>query len=356
MGYEDRSWYRDGNQSFTNPLLRAVWWLAYGQMRLFEIFGITVRVHASLIVVSVLLLLFGLGFAPTSPEHRIQFVTVLWVSVLLHEFGHCWGSRRTGGNADEILLTPLGGLAFTQSRHKWSARFITVLCGPLVTFFLYLIAILGIWSLHGRWVTGPWNFGFSYPRSSFGLTSVSAWLFWIATINWGMLVFNLLPIWPLDGGQMVQTIVWKWKGYYRSMMFALTFGMAGNMVLIMVGLAGGPYFGGWMSVFIGLSNIFECYNRKRFMLAEGPWAFPDDDSDTENVWKIHPDPKPSMFERLREKRDIRRAEKERRAARQDERALDALLSKISKSGIDSLSSSERKELERLRQRKATSHK
>ncbi|MCH7765652.1 MAG: M50 family metallopeptidase [Acidobacteria bacterium] len=55
---------------------------------------------------------------------------ILFVVVLVHEFGHCFGARYTGGEADEILIWPLGGLAYASPPHNAKAHMITTVAGP----------------------------------------------------------------------------------------------------------------------------------------------------------------------------------------------------------------------------------
>src|SRR5687768_13274717 len=105
MAFQDRHYYREGGGATGNPLM----WLLTGSVPLFTIFGIRVRAHASLIVIIGLVLLFGLGQG-SNVQARVQSMGVLFVVILLHEFGHCFAARWTGGNAEEILMTPLGGL------------------------------------------------------------------------------------------------------------------------------------------------------------------------------------------------------------------------------------------------------
>ncbi|HQY88272.1 MAG TPA: M50 family metallopeptidase [Tepidisphaeraceae bacterium] len=337
-------------------MLRAAWWLVTGNVRLFEVFGITVRAHAAMLVITAIVLVFGLPQSKMPPVDKIQFVTVLWISILLHEFGHCWGARRTGGEANDILLTPLGGLAFTMSRRRPWPTFFTVIAGPLVTLAILLTAIGAYWIRYGELNAQTISF-FKYYSANRGIFSLDGWIFWAGWLNAAMLAFNLLPIWPLDGGQMFQAVLWKPLGYYRSMMLALNVGIAGNLVLMMIGLSGVAGPGGGLTFFIGLASLLYCIAFRRQVLEHGPWAFSDEDSaDFGNPWKIEPERKPGPVARLREKREVHRMEKAKQTARQDELTLDALLSKISKSGIDSLTTAERKELERLRQRKSVTQK
>src|SRR4029077_17752061 len=72
---------------------------------------------------------------------------LLFLSVLAHEFGHCFGARYVNGDAREILMWPLGGLASVDVPHTPRANFITTVCGPAVNLVLCLLALLGLFLL-----------------------------------------------------------------------------------------------------------------------------------------------------------------------------------------------------------------
>ena len=72
----------------------------------------------------------------------IAVCAVLWVSVLLHEFGHIYGARLTGGSGNEILLWPLGGLAFVRPAGTLKSQLISTGGGPLVNLALCLITLI----------------------------------------------------------------------------------------------------------------------------------------------------------------------------------------------------------------------
>src|SRR4051812_9913331 len=109
MGWQDRSYYRDSGPGAGNAILR----MLTGSFPLFTAWGIRVRVHASLVVLVVLVLLLGLGQGFTWQD-RLQSMSVLFVIILLHEFGHCFAARAVGGEANDILMWPLGGLAMAN--------------------------------------------------------------------------------------------------------------------------------------------------------------------------------------------------------------------------------------------------
>src|SRR3954469_15389972 len=155
MGWEDRPYYREGRGTGNNPLL----WLFYGSVPLFTAFGIRVRAHASLLIVCVLILVLGSGFGfGNGMADRVQLVTGLFAVVLLHEFGHCFAARWTGGSADEIVMTPLGGLAMTMARRRPWPTFVTVAGGPLVNVLICLVCGLILYLTIGIWPLGPWQF------------------------------------------------------------------------------------------------------------------------------------------------------------------------------------------------------
>src|SRR5260221_14621489 len=134
MGWQDRSYYRDSGRGSSNPLL----WLMTGSVPLFTAFGIRVRAHASLLVLVVLELLFGLGQGFTWQD-RVQSMGALFGIILLHEFGHCFAARSGGGQADDILMWPLGGLSMAHAPRRPWPTFVTVAGGPLVNVLICLV-------------------------------------------------------------------------------------------------------------------------------------------------------------------------------------------------------------------------
>src|SRR5437016_10221130 len=149
MGWQDRSYYRDRGSGPTNPLM----WLVSGSVSLGTWFGIHVRVHASMIVFIGLTLLFrGLG----NWQDSLTTMALLFVIVLLHEFGHCFGSWLVGGQPSQILMHPLGGLAFADAPRRPWPNFVTVLFGPLVNVAICLGAAFAMMISAGTWLA-TWN-------------------------------------------------------------------------------------------------------------------------------------------------------------------------------------------------------
>jgi Zn-dependent protease len=154
-------------------------------------FGTRVRVHPMFWLMSLILgydgtIQAGIGFL-------LAWVACVFVSVLLHEFGHVWMGRLFGSNGF-IVLYSFGGLAVGSNHlaRRWQ-RILVLFAGPLIQ--LVLLAVL--------WFGGP----LLIPRLPEG-TVKSAWLVWVMLVEINLIwpILNLLPIWPLDGGQITREV------------------------------------------------------------------------------------------------------------------------------------------------------
>src|SRR5947209_2352060 len=98
-----------------------------------RLFGIKIQVHI-LFPFLALVLVFRAVFAKDAVAgiwlDATMMVGLLFIAVLLHEFGHCFGARLVDGEANEILMWPLGGLAYVEVPHTWNANLLTAAAGP----------------------------------------------------------------------------------------------------------------------------------------------------------------------------------------------------------------------------------
>jgi Zn-dependent protease len=121
-----------------------------------------------------------------------------FASILLHELGHAVQARRDGMEIDGITLWLFGGVArFTGMFPTAGAEFRIAIAGPLVSLLL-AVGLLG----------GTWLPGLAEP--------VDGVLAWLGIINAALLIFNLIPALPLDGGRMLRAALWQWKGDLQS--------------------------------------------------------------------------------------------------------------------------------------------
>ncbi|CAN5571311.1 hypothetical protein BH09PLA1_BH09PLA1_02730 [soil metagenome] len=176
-----------------------------GGFRLFSVSGINVYMHWSWLIVAAIQIQRSTGYS--TPLWAFAEYLMLFAIVLLHEFGHAFACRSVGGRADRIMLWPLGGVAFVQPPQRPGAMLWSIVAGPLVNVALLPPAIY-------------FAFRFNHPVSD-----VQRFLFHLGVINIGLLLFNLLPIYPLDGGQIVRSLLWFVVGQARSLMIASVMGI-----------------------------------------------------------------------------------------------------------------------------------
>lgn len=188
-----------------------------GSIPLFRFAGVQVYLHWWWFVFAVFELALR-SRAYTSYFWNVAEYLSLFVIVLLHEFGHALACRQTGGKADEIVLWPLGGIAFVRPPPRPGAELWSIAAGPLVNVLLVPVISGLIWAR----VNLGW--GIEYPDYRRYLNA----LFWI---NSGLLAFNLLPVYPLDGGQIVRSLLWFAIGRARSLQVATVCGAVGIVVL-----------------------------------------------------------------------------------------------------------------------------
>ncbi|NOT01474.1 MAG: hypothetical protein HOP29_12695 [Phycisphaerales bacterium] len=335
-------------QSLDNPIN---WSFNIGR-----VFGIRLRMHLLFVLGALVLIAREMrgGGGWSGMQFAIGQIALLFVIVLLHEFGHCFGARSVGGSADEILLWPLGGLAYTNPPHRPGAHLVTVAAGPAVNVALMLITgtVLIVW--HGTVRAVPLN-PFDPFRSGVPVSGMTHyWLVVFFGLNMMLLVFNLAPVFPFDGGRILQCLLWYRRGFARATQVATGVGMVGAMVIgvlgvfteafLLIGIAFFGYVTCWQQRQMLRSGMFEADNEFGYDFSRG---FTSLDGD-EPVAR-----KPSWFQRRRAARALAREERERRRLDQRRERIDAVLEKVHRHGVASLTPPERRLLEEETERQRT---
>src|SRR4051794_11930408 len=165
-----------------------------GTIRLFKFRGIQVYLHFSWFLIAAYQFT-QLKAMYRSPIWAVAEYLSLFAIVLLHEFGHALACRQTGGEANQIVLWPLGGIAFVNPPRRPGAMLWSIAGGPLVNVVLFpiLSAIL---------------FFVGVPDDAVPATDLMRFFWHVWWINLGLLIFNMLPVYPLDGGQILRALLW----------------------------------------------------------------------------------------------------------------------------------------------------
>lgn len=337
-------------------------------------FGIRVRVHILFLLLIATEIwpkasLTNLGIsAGEQMLSALRWMALLFGSVLLHEFGHCFGCRSVGGRADDILMWPLGGLAFCDPPKRPWPEFVTVVCGPLVNVALAGLSLVTLLIISDRNLLpvslnpfDPWSAAYWSAGNSV-FVRLLADLF---VVNYALLLFNvLMPFLPFDGGRLWQIALWKWVGYARSMHIATTLGMVGAVAIAVFGLLQGQTLLAIMGVF----GFFTCMQQRqqlRFMASAEPDIDPrfaaayEKQSGERGSWfdagggtaaEADAPAKAGAVSRWREAREQKRIAAATNAREQDEAEMNRILDKVHASGLQSLTARERETLQRATDR------
>jgi stage IV sporulation protein FB len=159
--------------------------LALARFRVGHACGVPISIHWSWLPCMLLWVVWGTsGYSSKSWE--FAEIVAMFLIVLLHEMGHVAVARGVGRAAREVVLWPLGGVALTEMPN-WCADEVLVAAAGRAVNLVLLPVLFGMW------------YWFGYFRGG----NVSQLLWRVAWDNVGILFFNLLPIWPLDGGRVV---------------------------------------------------------------------------------------------------------------------------------------------------------
>lgn len=202
------------------------------RFELFRIFGFPIRIDLSWFIIVALItwslaehLFPNLNDSLTTTAYwTMGFAGAigLFVSVLLHELGHAVVARRCGMRMNGITLFIFGGVAEMQDEPP-SAKdeFLVAIGGPVVS-----VALIGVFAIAAGIL------GFAGAHES--LTLVAGWLAWINLI---LVVFNMIPAFPLDGGRVLRSILWQWRGSLRwATKITAAIGAGFGLFLILMGV------------------------------------------------------------------------------------------------------------------------
>jgi Zn-dependent protease len=329
-----------------------------------RLFGITIRVHLLFPVIALALILRAACQKDAVPGAWVDAAVImglLFLSVLLHEFGHCFAARFVQGDATEILIWPLGGLARVDVPHNPRANFITSAAGPAVNLVLLLASALLLFTLAD--LQPPWNpFGYLARDGSSGLFHLQKWsggeapfppthyavlltqLFWV---NWFLFLLNVVLIgFPLDGGRMFQAILWKYVGYRQATLAAVIAGFVTMFVVGLYSIVQNEVLALGLCIFIYVSCkhewiVLETGGEDSLFGYDFSQGYTSLERDQPAAPVTAP-PKPSWWERWRQKRAAKKLQRELERREAEERRMDQLLEKISSQGMSALSEEERR--------------
>ncbi len=370
---------------------------------LYRAFGIQVRVH----------LLFFLITIPMCLRQIAEFKESVWwfdifmlttglvfVSVLLHEYGHAFSARWVGGSASDILLWPLGGLAYVDVPHTPRHNAIVTACGPAVNVVIVLVCSLAMLAggfspakalnpfqspyaavtynlqdgrtystsyrhflykpgtaelvgigtqIDDRKIDYPTGIGPVDQAERAVLPTAIVWTWRLLWINWWLFLFNMLiPAYPMDCGRLVHAFLWARTDYRRATVLCCYIGYGVAAVMLAITIGTNEFILGGLAFFIAIT----CYQTLRAETESERGAFGYDFSQGYTSLERDDPPPPrrkrkNFVRRWLDARKARKLHQEQEQVTRDDQRMDDLLGKIATSGKNSLTDEERRFMERV---------
>jgi Zn-dependent protease/CBS domain-containing protein len=217
--------------------------------RVGTIAGTALRVHVTfaLLLVWIWLMHYRSGGAPAALE-GIAFVLAVFACVVLHEFGHIAAARHFGIKTPDITLLPIGGVArLERMPEEPGAEFVIAIAGPLVN-----VAIAGLILLLLRTTVGMEQIaGIEDPQMGF--------LARLAGVNVFLVLFNMIPAFPMDGGRVLRAALASRLSWSRATQIAAIIGQGLAFVFGFVGLFYNPLLI-FIAIFVYLAASAEAQN------------------------------------------------------------------------------------------------
>jgi Zn-dependent protease len=326
--------------------------------------GVQLRMHAFCLalVVAVLYL------TTRHPEYGLLryglvLLPILLVSLLLHEIGHALAAVRVGGHVDQIVIWPLGGLAWPQVPREPQAEMVVALAGPLVNLLVCSIVRLGI-----LWVDQDQELlGLLHPLNPHVLLSGRGWVvalkltFWV---NWVLVLVNAIPAFPLDGGHILRSLLQRWLNYRTAGQVVTWSGKLSAAVLCIMAWMSWLHeshdqrilLPDWM-LFISLAILLYFFARQEMTRLEeaemddelsGAYDFSQGYTSLERQFdRPRRDHSQGALRRWLEQRQQARLRKQKIVEEEEERRVDEILMRLHEGGMTGLSSKDRALLDRV---------
>jgi stage IV sporulation protein FB len=342
-----------------------VWSVSLGRW-----FGIPVRLHMFFLLFATFT--FYLAWressrAPGLTALAAVCLAVLFVSILIHEIAHCFVALRLGGSVDSIVIGPLGGLRPVRVSHDPQSELLAVLAGPLASLMLCL-GCLSIVALYDhRSALGLLNP--LVPKRVIGDAALAGALEWntilrlTCWINWWLVVINMIPAFPFDGGRAVQAFIQSVRpGVDKETAVAIAASGARCVAVALVVLAfvfqnqfDGTGMPSWLplvvlAIFVFFSTRVEESQMEQIELDEAMFGYDFSQGYTSLEDNAKPEsvrPREGVVARWLRQRHQLRAQRRQDQERHENERVDEILRRLHLHGYDNLTQEERSLLRRV---------
>ena len=206
-----------------------------------KISGIDIRLHWSFFLLPIYVYFMAAGESQVAALTSVALVFAVFGCVLLHELGHAFAARQFGIGTRDILLLPIGGVASLQRmpRNPFQELWIAI-AGPLVNVVIAIALFAGL-------TFSPFTLG----------SAVAEFLTILAAANLFLVVFNMIPAFPMDGGRVLRSVMAMFIPYVKATTIAATVGKYCALALGLYGLFNGQIMLMFLAGFVYLAGQAE---------------------------------------------------------------------------------------------------
>ena len=212
----------------------------FKSIRLFKLAGIPVYIHWTFFILIGYVIIQGLYQSDSSLQLLFEVLVLLSVfaCVTMHEYGHALTAKRYGIITQDIILSPIGGVARLNGLpEKPKQELLVAIAGPLVNVVIVLLILAIVFIFYPGESFNP-NF-VSITKSNF----LENYLFVIQYINISLVLFNMVPAFPMDGGRILRSLLAMKFGRVKATRVAAFVGQGIAVIFIISAIMKYPIFG-----------------------------------------------------------------------------------------------------------------
>jgi Zn-dependent protease len=317
---------------------------------------IHLRIHATFFAVA----LFALYLSTSQPGQEMPAygmlsIAILLMSILLHEVGHLLAAARVGGSTEQIVIGPLGGLAFPEIPREPQAELVVALAGPAMSLAVVLLSLplaLAV-GLNPAELMIPWQ--------PVGLLAGEWWIvalkltFWS---NWVLFLANLLPAYPLDGARVLRALLTPAVDYRSAGVVAVRATKITGVVLLILAVVlrdeqSAAVLPAWVPIALLALFVYSHASLEAVRQDESDWEeelfnydFSQGYTSLERTMDPPRRPRGSLRQWIANRRAMRQR-KRKWQEQEEERQVDSILIRLHEVGLDGLTAKERSLLNRV---------
>jgi len=231
-----------------------------GSFKIFTWLGIPVFFHWTfgLIFLYILYHAQNEGLATIETIWLTGLFMALFLCVLLHEFGHAIAARRYGVKTRDIVLMPIGGVArLERMPEKPFQEFVVAIAGPMVNVVIASLLLVGMSLMVDEGLLELFSYAIRADIGEEIVTEsgyfLSPWLHFgikLAITNVALVIFNMIPAFPMDGGRVFRALLSMWLGRPRATKIAAWLGQVIALLLVLAGLWSGDFMLSVLGIFV----------------------------------------------------------------------------------------------------------